>query len=113
MPHVILDLNTNRVYGQGLYTKDGTTGADVFLNGTADLGVTLVDHDSEAEIAGETWPVALTYITDTDGNFHAPIRADQLALTEFQLVDAIVAGDNGVDQILNVTLECIVQKRRQ
>lgn len=112
MPHVLYDGNTNRLLGKGLHTRDLISGEPVYLDGSAVLAVTLVDHATQTQIAGGIWPLSLTYIEGSNGDFHAPIRADALTLTPYQAVDAVIAGTSGVDQIIEVRLECLVQTRR-
>ena len=92
-------------------TVDLDTGAEGYLDETATVEATLLDRATQDEIAGETWPLALTYITGSDGDFHGPLR-DTCVVTEFQQLDLQVVIDNGADQRRTLVLPCVVQVDR-
>lgn len=61
--HYIFIGNTSSVQLNKL--KSGVTGE--YVN---DAGVTMTLKDSEGnEVAGESWPVSLQYVTDSNGNY--------------------------------------------
>lgn len=52
--------------------KNGLT--DEFLS-TAVVSATLKDNNGD-DVLGQTWPIALSYVADSDGNYHAILNHD-------------------------------------
>lgn len=65
---------------------------DEFIN-DATVTVTLTDS-AGSQVAGETWPLAVSYINASDGVYRATLR-DTLTLTAGQLYRATVTADAG------------------
>lgn len=66
---------------------------DTFLNG-ADVTLTLLDTVSGEAIVGQTWPLALTYIAGSDGDYRGTIL-DSIELSANQNLMAEVIVDAG------------------
>jgi len=60
---------------------------------TATVTVTLTDS-AGAEVAGETWPLAMPYVTGSNGKYRATL-ADTLTLTVGQKYTATISADAG------------------
>lgn len=88
MPAVFNILSDNVVTLSGL--KNEVTGA--FIN-TAVVTVTLVDRGG-AEVAGQSWPAALTYVASSDGVYRGTL-SDSLDLTKFEAYTAQITADAG------------------
>ena len=69
---------------------NGLTGAAIT---DATVSVTLLDSDG-AEIAGESWPVTMSYIVGTTAAYRATLT-DSLTLTDRQEVTAHIVADAG------------------
>jgi hypothetical protein len=101
-------LNTDdRLLLTGLATINVTTGASTYLTASATVTTTVLDRTTQVAVTGETWPVTLSYITGTNGNFHGVLR-DTLVVTEHQRLDVRVTIDNGTDQKRTIVLPCTV-----
>lgn len=101
-------LNTDdRLLLTGLATINVSTGASTYLTGSATVTVTVLDRTTQVAVAGETWPVALSYITGSSGDFHGVLR-DTLTVVEYQQLDVRVIIDNGTDQKRTLILPCLV-----
>ena len=101
-------LNTDdRLLLTGLATVNLSTGAPSYLTGSATVTATVLDHATQAAVTGDTFPIILTYITGSSGDFHGVIR-ESLAVDEFQRIDIRVVIDNGTDQKRTLVLPCIV-----
>jgi len=100
--------NDNRLLVESVHTYDDM-GAQVYLDETGMVSVTLTDTDGE-EIAGETWPLSLAYLPDSQGDFYGILR-NELALTEGQTVYAELLVDNGIDQFGSLRGTLLVQRR--
>lgn len=115
MAHGVLILpkgTTGRLLLEGLATYDMDTGALTYLDDTASVEVTRVyDEASGEDIDGETWPLACTYLTDSTGDFHAPLRSS-LVVTELQRLIATVTIDAGTDQDRVMQLRLLVEEDR-
>jgi len=98
----------NRLYVTGARTRNLSTGVVAYLDGSATVTATVLDRLTQVALTGETWPVALTYITASDGDYHGPLR-DSLVVTTFQLLDVVVTIDNGTDQKRTIVLQPIVE----
>lgn len=66
-------LNTNTLFLEGLHEADRTSDEDFVTD--AEVSATLLDADGE-EIAGQTWPVTLDYVADSEGDYTASLSAD-------------------------------------
>jgi FtsP/CotA-like multicopper oxidase with cupredoxin domain len=97
----------DRLLITGARTVNLTTGALAYLTDAATVTATVRDHATQVAVSGETWPVTLTYITGSDGDFHGPLR-DTLSVTVGQRLDVVVVLDNGTDQKRTLTLPVIV-----
>lgn len=66
---------------------------DAYIN-DADVTLTLYDAATMEEITGQTWPLALTYVTGSDGDYRGTIN-DDIGVAEFQALKAEVIIDGG------------------
>lgn len=64
-----------------------------YLN-DADVTLTLVDAASGNEIAGQTWPLALSYVSSSNGNYRGTIN-DDVSISHQQSLRAKVTVDAG------------------
>lgn len=60
----------------------------------ATVTVTLVDSEG-TDIAGETWPVSMSYVASSDGNYQATLADTLTGLTDADVVTAKVDADGG------------------
>lgn len=81
--------NDNMILLEGL--TDAANGS--FMNG-ASASVTIVDAATEEEIAGQTWPATMDYVSGSDGNYRATLEYD-LDVSEGQTLMAFVIVDSG------------------
>lgn len=84
--------------------KDGETGA--YIN-DATVSVTLKDS-SAVDVVGETWPLTMSYVTGSDGQYKATL-IDTLTLTqdaEYTEIVTIVSG------VLDLQIERTVIARK-
>lgn len=109
MTAILYSSNDTRLRATGLHTYD-EAGVKIYLAAAATVTVTLLD-DAGAEIVGEMWPLALTYITGSQGDYQTVLR-NELVLTPGQEVTARVVIENGADQYAQLTGRLIVQERR-
>jgi hypothetical protein len=101
-------LNTDdRLLITGARTIDVATGVSSYLDATAVVMATVLDHATQVAVPGDTFPLALTYITGSLGDFHGPLR-DTLTLTVGQRIDVRVTIDHGPDQHRTLVLPVIV-----
>ena len=84
------------------------TGA--YIN-NATVTVTLTDLD-DTEVAGETWPLAMSYVAASDGKYRATLK-DSLSLTEGQRYKATITADAGTDSKGVWVVKLLVRKRRE
>ena len=96
-----------RLLVTGVATRVIETGDLLYLDDSAMVEVTVVDRGTQEALGGETWPLALTYITGSQGHFHVPLR-DSLEVTVHQPLDILLTMDNGVDQHRSLRLPCLV-----
>lgn len=76
----------------------GTNG--VYLNG-ATASVTLLDLTSEDEIAGETWPLSMSWVSGSNGNYEV-LLTDSLQLSNNQSVRADIEINGGAGLRLSI-----------
>ena len=88
-PETIYRLSDNIIEVTGV--KNVATGA--YLN-SANVDVTLVDASSGAEVSGQTWPMALSYVAGSDGDYRGTIT-DAISIDEGQTLIAKVTVDGG------------------
>lgn len=88
-------------------TRDVSTGAVVALTATATVQATVLDRETQVAVGGESWPVTLSFLVGSDGDFHGPLR-DTLDVVDGQLVDVRVVIDAGLDQRRTLVLPCRV-----
>lgn len=98
----------DRLLVQGASTILAESGTLQYLTASASVSVTLLDWLTGEEVAGETWPLALTYIPGSQGDFHTVLR-DTLTVTLGQLLRMTLTMDNGVDQARVLSLRCQVR----
>jgi hypothetical protein len=88
---VIFNLNDNLLELVGL--KDVVSGS--FAN-SATVTVTLVDKD-DVEVAGETWPLTMSYVAASDGLYRAVLK-DTLTFVVDDLYTAKIDANDGADR---------------
>ena len=89
MSDIIFVANSNLLRLNGL--KNESTGQ--FVNSGATVEVTLLD-DEDNQVTGATWPISLTYVTDSDGNYEATLPSG-LAISPTRCYTALVTADAG------------------
>lgn len=78
-----------------------------------DAGVTVTLEDSaDNPVTGESWPLALTYVTDSDGVYRATLR-DTLALAINARYVATVTADDGEGRRARWDLDFVCRLRRE
>jgi hypothetical protein len=91
MTTVVYLLNTNVVELDALYSAVEET----YIN-DAVVEVTIKDASGNA-VPGETWPLTMTYVTDSDGRYRAIISHDvSFAAGTYR---AFIDADGGTDRI--------------
>jgi len=108
MANVIYPLNDNLIVARGVSTID-QNGKTVYLTGTAVVQLTL--RVSGAVVPGETWPIALTYITGSNGDFQGNLK-DTLTLPASGIAVAQLIVDNGADQRGELSIDLNIQTRK-
>jgi hypothetical protein len=83
---------------------------DGIYQNSATVIVTLTDADG-AEVAGETWPLAMSYVSGSNGTYRANL-ADTLTLTNGGRYDATVTADAGANGLATWTEELIARERK-
>lgn len=81
-----------------------------FVN-DADITATLYTQ-AGAEVAGQVWPVAMTYVADTAGIYRATL-ADTLSLTPNQRYRARVVADAGPGRRSQWDIDVLAKIRRR
>lgn len=71
--------------------------AEAFIN-DATVTVTIKDILEDEEVEGETWPLAMVYVTASDGDYRA-ILSDELSLVAKRKYLAYIDADGGADLI--------------
>jgi len=105
---IIFKDNDNLIQAVGLYVIDSNGDKD-FLDSGATVQVTLsIDG---VNVVGETWPLSLTYIPNTDGDFQAVLK-DTLTLTLGKICKAVLTVDNGANQRAEFTHDLLIQTRQ-
>ena len=94
MPNIIYRSNDNIVVVRGVSTID-QNGKTVYLTATDVVQLSL--RVNGALVHGETWPIALTYIAGSNGDFQANLK-DTLTLPFAEVVGEELIFDNGADQ---------------
>lgn len=64
-----------------------------YLN-AATVAVTLTDAD-DTEISGETWPLTMSYVSGSDGNYRATLPDTLTGLTTLDELSATITADAG------------------
>lgn len=72
--------------------KNSVSGA--YLN-AATVTVTLMDSEG-FEVAGEAWPVTMSYVASSDGNYRATLTKDITGLSNADALVANIEADAGV-----------------
>lgn len=80
--------NDNVITLNGLIDSDGS-----YVN-SATVVVTLVEANTLVEIVGESWPLTMTYIAASNGDYKATL-ADTLAISNGDELTAYVDADGG------------------
>lgn len=101
--------NDMLLLAQQLHTYD-QTGQKVYLDSGATVTVTLTDPGGVA-LAGETWPLALSYVLGSAGNFFTVLRHEIAFPAPGSTVLARLVVDNGQDQHGEMTGKLTVQDR--
>lgn len=101
--------NDNLLRGANLRTITLATGLEAYLTDAATVTVTVIDADA-VEVPGQVWPLALTYITGSQGGFLGLLR-NELTWTDGSQWMAIITVDNGADQRGEFILRVDVQDR--
>jgi len=78
-----------------------------YLN-NADVTLTLVDAASKVEIIGQTWPLTLSYVTGSDGDYRGTIR-NEAVLNPHQQLIAQVTVDAGEGLVRYWEKRCIAE----
>lgn len=99
---VLFRLSDNIIEVTG--TINAATGS--YIN-NADVTLTLVDADSGQEIAGQTWPLILSYVTGSNGDYRGTIN-DDISVSEQQEVVAKVTVDGGAGLRRHWGKKCVV-----
>lgn len=100
MSKTLIDGSTHRLSLKELKDIEGN-----YIN-TATVTATVVDDDG-AEVAGETWPVALAY----DGNGNGTYFKDLAVLTGVGAYDQLTLRLSAVAATLSRDWECAIQVR--
>lgn len=108
MANILYGLNDNLVVARGVSTVD-QNGKTVYLTSTAVVQLTLRVDD--VLVPGETWPIALTYIAGSNGDFQGNLK-DTLTLPASGVAVAQLVVDNGADQRGELAIDLQVQTRK-
>ena len=97
--------NDNLLSVTGL--KNASSGS--YMN-DATVTATLADLDGNA-VSGQTFPVTLSYVADTDGNYQATLE-DALSLTEGSVYKATISAttSSGLTASWEVAMKAIKRK---
>ena len=106
---IVYDANDNLLRGTQLRTVNLTTGLAEYLTGAASVTVTVQDADA-VPVAGQVWPVTLTYVAGSQGDFLGVLR-NALAWMPGSVWYAAITVDAGADQHGEFTLDLQVLKR--
>ena len=108
MPNIIYRLNDNLIIARGVSTID-QAGKTVYLTATAVVQITL--RVLGVLVPGETWPIALTYIAGSNGDFQGNLK-DTLTLPSGGVAVAQLIVDNGADQRGELSIDINIQVRK-
>ena len=86
--------NDNLFIVKGLSTVD-SGGNTVYLTGAATVTMTLLR--ANVQVTGATWPIALSYIANSNGDFQGDLP-DVLVVTAPESLTLKLVADNGADQ---------------
>jgi hypothetical protein len=111
MAELLYDGNDNLIRLTGAYTIDQDTDQPAYLTDSATVGVTLIDLLTDDDVVGETWPVSLTYVAGSQGDFVGVLR-DGITVSPGQALIARVTIDNGTDQYGQIDVDVQVVNRR-
>jgi hypothetical protein len=91
---VLVD-NDNVVRLNGAQVTNLTTGERQYLDAQAVVQFRVQDEDYE-DVAGETWPVTMTYLANSQGNFIGVLAADVAleADTDYHFLATVEYGAN-------------------
>jgi hypothetical protein len=81
----------------------------LFLNDAA-VTLTLVDAETDTEVAGQIWPETMLYVEDSNGDYHLTLEYD-LVVEESQHLIAKVEATAGVGLHLSLRLPVIALHR--
>ena len=110
MAHVIFKNSDHALHVDGAQSENLTTGVLAYLGAGATVTVTLTTT-AGVPLAGETWPVAATFIAGSNGNFRAIIRRTIIWPVSGR-ARAVITIDNGTDQHAELTTEIIALSTR-
>lgn len=79
--------------------RDAASG--LYLN-NASLEVTLIDAATEAEIAGQTWPAAMSYVNGSDGVYRLTLEYDLDVAAQQALIAKLAGSPNGLRLSLRI-----------
>ena len=104
--------NDNTLTLRGLQDIDGREAdPETYLNG-ATVTVTLYEADGTTEVAGETWPLTMTNVPLSDGDYRA-ILSDAITLAEGREYIARVNADDGPGSRMNEDFLITAKRRRR
>lgn len=108
MPHLI---DIIWIGNDCLLRITGVKGASngVYLN-SASGEVTLVDASTETQITGATWPLALSYVSGSNGDYEV-VLPKTVVVTEGQALRADTTIDGGTGLFLSIRLPCVAEYR--
>ena len=81
-----------------------------FVN-SATVTVTLTNKATGAQVAGQSWPTTMTYVTSSDGNYRGNL-VDVLTVSEFDELEATIDADDGPSRKLTIFLPVQVLKKK-
>jgi hypothetical protein len=93
-------------------TATGTQdSAGVYLN-SATVIATMIDAATAVEVPGQTWPLTLSYVADSDGDYSGVIEYD-LAVVAGQRLLLLVTVNAGVGARGNWEIPVLVRARKE
>jgi len=104
--HVIYEGNDTIIEVKGL--KNEVSGD--YIN-AATVAVTLTDTTG-VEVTGETWPLAMSYVTGSNGKYRATL-ADTLSLTVGTRYEATISANAGAGLQAKWVEQLVCQQRRK
>ena len=82
---------------------------EINING-ASVSVTVVDAATEDEIVGETWPVTMSYVNESNGTYRATL-SHELVVDNQQVLIGIVTVDAGEGLYMSLRVPILVLER--